>query len=77
METCALQHTMDGLRMRESKSALVRRKELIEYFGIHDSTLWRWRQSKSFPKEIRLGTNTIAWERAAIAKWMEERSQRN
>ncbi|OFA29899.1 hypothetical protein BAE46_13500 [Glaciecola punicea] len=61
--------------MQDNNSNLIRRKELIEYLGINGSTLWRWRQSQSFPKEIRLGPNSIAWRRSTINKWIEQRTK--
>jgi prophage regulatory protein len=60
--------------MENSSEKLLRAKEVSQYLSINKSTLWRWRQSKQFPKPIALGANTVAWKLSSINAWIEERS---
>jgi prophage regulatory protein len=63
--------------MKEVNNSLIRPNELIEYLGIHSSTLWRWRRTQGFPKAIKLGSNSIAWRRSTIDEWLEQRAEMN
>lgn len=47
----------------------------IENMGIRLSKAQRWRLAKEgkFPKPIKLGTHTSAWDADEIAAWLEAR----
>jgi len=53
---------------------LVRYPDLVDRKIVNNRmTLARWIRSYGFPKPIRLGPNTIAWEASEIEAWLELR----
>ena len=51
------------------------RFEYLRTRGIFNNreTLRRWIRDHGFPKPIRLGPNTVAWDAAAVQIWLDAR----
>jgi predicted DNA-binding transcriptional regulator AlpA len=46
------------------------------FFGgkISRSTIDRWERHRDFPKRIKIGDNSVAWETRLIKEWMDKQS---
>ena len=43
--------------------------------GIATSTLYRWMSNGSFPRPLKLGPSVVAWKRAEVENWIEDRNR--
>lgn len=56
---------------------ILRMKELAEYLGLAESTLWERVKEDSkyydsdFPKKIRLGSGAVGWDLEAVDQWLK------
>lgn len=57
------------------KDRAIRFPELKEIVGASRSTIFRWEREKKFPKNFRLGPNSVAWLLSDIEEWLLERSK--
>ena len=39
-------------------------------------TLYRWMESRGFPRPLQLGPNSVAWRSVEVEAWLEERARR-
>ncbi len=39
-------------------------------------TLYRWMESRGFPRPLHLGPNSVAWRSVEVEAWLEERARR-
>jgi prophage regulatory protein len=44
-------------------------KQVAERFGVHLTTIWRWRQNGDFPKPIPFGPQTVRWRVTDVEAW--------
>ena len=51
----------------------LRLPEVLNLVGVTRSTLYRWMDAGSFPKQIHLGPHTIVWNEREVVQWMEDR----
>ena len=51
----------------------VRLPEVLNLVGVTRSTLYRWMDEGTFPKQIHLGPRTIVWNEREVVQWMEDR----
>ena len=51
----------------------LRLPEVLNLVGVTRSTLYRWMDAGTFPKQIHLGPRTIVWNERAVVQWMEDR----
>ncbi|EXF95592.1 DNA-binding protein [Pseudomonas fluorescens HK44] len=58
--------------MTETKSIdrFLRLDEVLHTTGLGRNTVYRRIREGTFPKQIRIGPNSVAWRQSAIAKWM-------
>ena len=61
--------------LRPHALQLLRPRTLATALGVSATTLWRWSKSPDFPKAIRLGANTIAFDAQDIARWIAGRQR--
>jgi prophage regulatory protein len=54
---------------------VLRRKQILELFGISSTTLWAWVRMGKFPAPISLGSNTRVWLAAEIDGLLVERAK--
>ena len=52
---------------------VLRKDHVARMVGVSKSTIERWTRLGKFPKPIRLGTNSIAWRRRDLERWLAER----
>ena len=50
----------------------VRLPEVLNLVGVTRSTLYRWMDEGTFPKQIHLGPRTIVWNEREVVQWMED-----
>ncbi|MGF6153961.1 helix-turn-helix transcriptional regulator [Pseudomonas fluorescens] len=43
--------------------------EVLHTTGIGRNTLYRRIREGTFPKQVRIGPNSVAWRQSAIAQW--------
>lgn len=48
----------------------MRLKEVLHTTGLGRNTVYRRIREGTFPKQVRIGPNSVAWRQSAIAKWM-------
>jgi prophage regulatory protein len=54
---------------------ILRRKQVLELFGISSTTLWEWVRTGKFPAPISLGPNTRVWLAEEIDGLLVERAK--
>ena len=50
----------------------LRLPEVLNLVGVTRSTLYRWMDAGTFPKQISVGGNTVVWVESAVNSWMED-----
>ncbi|WP_085600439.1 AlpA family transcriptional regulator [Pseudomonas sp. B10(2017)] len=48
----------------------IRIKDVISVTGLARNTIYRRMREGTFPRQIRLGPNSVAWLQSAISEWM-------
>ena len=54
---------------------VLRRKQILEMFGISNTTLWEWVRTGKFPAPIDLGPNTRAWLAEEVDAFLLQRAK--
>ena len=49
---------------------LIRLKEVMHRVGLGRSTIYRWMDEGRFPRPVKLGPRSIAWEEIDIDEWI-------
>jgi len=49
---------------------MIRIKEVMKMIGISKSTIYSFISNGTFPKPIKLGGRSVAWQRGNIEKWV-------
>jgi prophage regulatory protein len=52
---------------------LLRTTEVASRTGLSRTTLWRMEREGTFPKRLRLGSNSIGWVEAEVGEWIDSR----
>lgn len=60
--------------MTESIDRFLRLDEVLHITGLGRNTVYRRIREGTFPKQIRIGPNSVAWRQSTIAKWMLDMS---
>jgi predicted DNA-binding transcriptional regulator AlpA len=55
--------------------ALISEKELCDWLGLSEPTLYRHRREGTGPKFVRLSQRRVAYRRSAVEAWLLEREQ--
>ena len=55
---------------------LLRTQDVCALLRISKPTLWRWRRTADFPQAYELGPLCVAWRRAEIEGWLQQRRRR-
>jgi prophage regulatory protein len=45
--------------------------EVTEMLDVSRSTIYRWANNGSFPKQRNIGPNTVRWRLSEIEKWQQ------
>jgi prophage regulatory protein len=48
----------------------MRLDEVLHTTGLGRNTVYRRIREGTFPKQVRIGPNSVAWRQSAIVKWM-------
>ncbi|MHC8404279.1 helix-turn-helix transcriptional regulator [Pseudomonas sp. TMB3-21] len=58
--------------MTEGTDRFLRLSEVIHITGLGRNTVYRRIKEGTFPQQVRIGPNSVAWRQAAIDKWMKD-----
>ena len=50
----------------------LRLPEVLNLVGVTRSTLYRWMEAETLPRQISVGGNTVVWVESDVTKWMQE-----
>ena len=50
----------------------LRLPEVLNLVGVTRSTLYRWMEAGTFPRQISVGGNTVVWVESDVTKWMQD-----
>ena len=53
-----------------SRPHFLRISEVIHRIGVSRPTIYRWMSKGSFPKQIAIGANSVAWLESDVTQWM-------
>ncbi|AGI26490.1 DNA-binding protein [Pseudomonas sp. ATCC 13867] len=53
---------------------LMRLEEVLHTTGLGRNTVYRRMREGIFPRQVRLGPNSVAWRQSDIARWVESPS---
>lgn len=56
----------------EQSYRLIKLSKVKEYTSLSTSEIYRRLESGAFPKQVRLGTRSVAWVEAEIIAWCSE-----
>ena len=56
----------------KAQPRFLRLPEVLNLVGVTRSTLYRWMDAGTFPKQISVGGNTVVWVESAGTAWMED-----
>ena len=48
----------------------LRISEVLDRVGVSRPTIYRWMSKGSFPKQIAIGANSVAWLESDVTQWM-------
>lgn len=54
----------------ENIDRFLRLDEVLHTTGLGRNTVYRRIRECTFPKQVRIGPNSVAWRQSAIAEWM-------
>jgi prophage regulatory protein len=54
----------------ETIDRFLRLDEVLHTTGLGRNTVYRRIREGTFPKQVRIGPNSVAWRQSAIAQWM-------
>lgn len=57
----------------KSETRVLRLKEVILRTGLSRSTIYKFMQEKSFPKQINLSARSVGWVEMEIEMWIQSR----
>ena len=50
----------------------MRLDEVLHTTGLSRNTVYRRIREGTFPKQVRIGPNSVAWRQSVIVKWMSD-----
>lgn len=56
----------------ENIDRFLRLDEVLHITGLGRNTVYRRIREGTFPKQIRIGPNSVAWRQSAITMWMSD-----
>ncbi|AAO56907.1 putative DNA-binding protein [Pseudomonas syringae pv. tomato] len=56
---------------------LLRLDEVLHTTGLGRNTVYRRIREGTFPKQVRIGPNSVAWRQSEIARWITDLSPSN
>ena len=52
---------------------IIKLRTVIELTGLSRSTIYDYMSRSMFPKQIRLGENSVAWLESEVVEWLDEK----
>ena len=52
---------------------IIRKPELLAITGVSAATIYRWIAEGSFPRPVRLGSNSSGWRASHVQDWLDSR----
>ena len=56
---------------------MLRLPEVAKMVGIGKSTVWKWMNTRGFPKQVKLSTKVAAWKLSDIQAWIQTQIDTN
>jgi prophage regulatory protein len=56
----------------EGVDRFVRLEEVLHITGLGRNTVYRRMREGTFPKQVRIGPNSVAWRESEIIRWMSD-----
>lgn len=60
-------------KISEHITRFYRLPQLKAYLNVSQSSIWSWVKVGKFPKPIKLGANTTAWNAAEVEAWAQSK----
>lgn len=58
------------MRLAENIDRFLRLDEVLHVTGIGRNTVYRRIREGTFPKQVKIGPNSVAWRQSDITQWM-------
>jgi len=58
------------LQKKYRSRRFVRLKDLQEFFGVWNTTIYRWIKKRGFPNPYKPGPNTSLWDMDEVEEWI-------
>jgi len=68
-----LRHIMELHMNKQIKT--IRYNQVKEIVPLSRTQLWRLELEKKFPARIKLTENTVAWDKAEVLAWLQQRKE--
>lgn len=69
----AIPHSTTTLVAQHYQTALIRRKEVERLTALSRSRIYDLMKQGAFPKPVRLGAMSVAWEENLVRNWIADR----
>jgi predicted DNA-binding transcriptional regulator AlpA len=66
---------VEGIMINTSNQDILSEREVSNWLGVSEPTLFRHRRDGTGPKFIQLSTRRIAYRREAIEEWLKARER--
>lgn len=67
--------TQHNTQAHAQPGAILRPAEAARYLGVSPQTVYRWAQTGSLPRPIKMGPRSSGWRLHDLEKFLEEREQ--
>ena len=52
---------------------IIKLRTVVELTGLSRSTIYDYMSRGMFPKQLRLGENSVAWLESEVVEWLDEK----
>jgi len=64
---------METIMMQSTNAKIIRLREVMNRTGLSRSTIYSLMSRGDFPKNIRIGSNSVGWLESEIEEWIQAR----
>jgi prophage regulatory protein len=54
---------------------VLRRRQLLQFIGLSNTTQWRMEKNGEFPSRIKLGRGAVGWRLDEVEEWLNGRER--
>jgi prophage regulatory protein len=54
---------------------VLRRRQLLQFIGLSNTTQWRLEKNGDFPSRIKLGRGSVGWRLDEVEEWLNGRER--